>query len=66
MWCAKVGGEPPELLSRNLRGRHVSEIALGLGISCWDLAGPKPLSELCLVFQIRQADYLEFLYMNYL
>ena len=68
MWHANasVVGELAEFLSRKLWGRHVSEISLGLGVSRQDLIAPKPLSELCLDFQIRQAGYMESLYMNYL
>lgn len=63
MWHAKasVVGEPSEFLSRKLWGRHVSEISLEFGVSGQVLVAPKPLLELCLGFQIRQADYMELL-----
>lgn len=56
----------PELLSRELWGRRVPETSRGLGVSRQHLTAPQPLSELCLGSQIRQADSMELLYMNYL
>lgn len=62
---SQVAGDLPELLSRELWGRHVPQTSCGLGVSCQHLTAPQLLSELCLGFQIRQAESMELLYMNY-
>lgn len=61
----QVAGDLPELLSRDLWGRHVPGTSWGLGVSCQHLTAPQPLSELCLGFQIRQTESMELLYINY-
>lgn len=60
---SQIIGDLPDSSAENCG--HVPETSWGLGVSCQHLTAPQLLSELCLGFQIRQAESMELLYMNY-
>lgn len=61
---SQVAGGLPEFLSRLLWGRDVPGTSWGLGVNISQHPSLS-LSELCLGFQIRPAESMELLYMNY-